>query len=134
MPERPDPFEPTRRRGATARFRQDRPGLRWVGVLMPIAGLGSGDIRVEEDELSLGRDAGCGAVIADDSVSPRHARIVRAGDEFVLEDLGSLHGTHVDGVPVLASVLHDGDTVQLGRNLYFFERVPEPAAARGESR
>src|SRR5436305_12975617 len=102
-----------------------RPALRWVGVLARAAGAPWGDIRVEGDELILGRDGDCGAVLADESVSSRHARITRHGDEFVLEDLDSCSGTHVDGVPILTCVLHDGDLVQLGRNLFYFERVLE---------
>jgi pSer/pThr/pTyr-binding forkhead associated (FHA) protein len=79
----------------------------------------------------VGRDKTVAASVADESVSRRHARITRRGDEFVLEDLGSFNGTHVDGVPVLECVLFDGDTVQFGQTLYHFERILEPEAARG---
>jgi predicted component of type VI protein secretion system len=105
-----------------------RPALRWVGVLARSAGALWRDLRVEGDELVLGRDAGCGAVFADESVSRRHARITRHGDEFVLEDLDSRNGTHVDGVPILSCVLHDGDAIQIGQHLFYFERVLESAA------
>ncbi|MBI1918945.1 MAG: FHA domain-containing protein [Planctomycetes bacterium] len=105
-----------------------RPALRWVGVLARAAGALWRDIRVEGDELILGRDAGCGAVLPDESVSGRHARITRNGDEFVLEDLDSCNGTHVDGVPIVSCVLHDGDIIQFGQNLFYFERVLEPVA------
>ncbi len=105
-----------------------RPALRWVGVLARAAGALWGDIRVEGDELILGRDGGCGAVLPDESVSCRHARITRNGDEFVLEDLGSDKGTHVDGVPIVSCVLQDGDVIQFGHHLFYFERVLEPAA------
>src|ERR1051326_5720292 len=105
-----------------------RPALRWIGVLAQAAGALWRDLRVEGGERVLGRDASCGAILADESVSRRHARITRNGDEFVLEDLDSCNGTHVDGVPILSCVLHDGDAIQIGQHLFYFERVLESAA------
>ena len=100
-----------------------RPALRWVGVLARAAGARGRDLLVEGDELILGRDSSCGAVLTEESVSRRHARIRRTGDEFVLEDLNSSNGTHVDGMPIVSCVLHDGDTIQIGQHLFYFERV-----------
>ncbi|MEO8036610.1 MAG: FHA domain-containing protein, partial [Acidobacteriota bacterium] len=52
------------------------------------------------------------------SVSRRHAKIIRSGDEYhMLEDVGTVNGTFVNdqriptGVPV---TLHDGDAVKIG--------------------
>jgi CRP-like cAMP-binding protein len=52
------------------------------------------------------------------SVSRRHAKIIRSGDEFlVLEDVGTVNGTFVNdqriptGVPV---TIHNGDAVKIG--------------------
>ncbi len=112
----------------TPSFRRRQPRSRWVGVLTPIAGLSAAVIQLEQDELVVGRDRDCGAVLSDEGVSRRHARITREGDEFVLEDLDSFNGIHVGGVPVLSCVLHDGDTVQLGQNLYSFELTLQPLA------
>jgi hypothetical protein len=132
MPDtRSDFFDPNDPAGTTGRSRP-RPPLRWVGVLTPLAGHAMHEIRVEVDELVLGRDNGCSAALADESVSRRHARITRHGDEFLLEDLGSRNGTHVDGVPILSCVLQDGDVIQLGQNLFYFERVLEPAGTGQE--
>jgi pSer/pThr/pTyr-binding forkhead associated (FHA) protein len=128
---RSDFFDPNDPAGAAARTRP-RPPLRWVGVLTPLAGHATREVRVEQDELVLGRDNDCSAVLADASVSRRHARIRRRGDEFLLEDLGSRNGTHVDGVPILSCLLHDGDAIQLGQNLFYFERILEPAESGQE--
>jgi predicted component of type VI protein secretion system len=114
---------------STPSFRRGQPPSRWVGVLTPIAGLSAAAIPLEQDELVVGRDKDCGAVLPDEGVSRQHARITRQGDEFVLEDLDSFNGSYVDGVPVLACVLHDGDTVQLGQNLYSFALALRPLAA-----
>ena len=67
-----------------------------------------------------------------EAVATSAVRDASNGDEFVLEDLDSCNGTHVDGVPILSCVLHDGDAIQIGQHLFYFERVLEPAApARG---
>jgi pSer/pThr/pTyr-binding forkhead associated (FHA) protein len=116
----------------TPSFQRGQPPSRWVGVLTPIAGLSATVIQVEQDERVVGRDRDCGAVLSDEGVSRQHARITREGDEFVLEDLDSFNGSHVDGVPVLSCVLHDGDTVQLGQNLYTIEIALRPRAAGPE--
>jgi pSer/pThr/pTyr-binding forkhead associated (FHA) protein len=52
--------------------------------------------RVVEDELLLGRGAGCDLPLRlDPLVSSKHARIVRDGHSFYLEDLGSRNGTYI---------------------------------------
>jgi hypothetical protein len=50
-------------------------------------------------------------------VSRRHARILKRDGLLVVEDLGSINGTFVNGqklAPYLAEVLHHGDTLRLG--------------------
>jgi hypothetical protein len=49
------------------------------------------------------------------TISRRHARIVCQGGGAVLEDLGSTHGTLVNGRNVAGwHALHDGDLIQVG--------------------
>ena len=50
--------------------------------------------RREKDAITLGRDEGCGLVIADDQASRQHCSIERRQDKFVLTDLSS-NGTWV---------------------------------------
>lgn len=52
------------------------------------------------------------------TVSRRHARILKEGDSVIVEDLGSVNGTFVNGerlVPYLPETLRDGDTLQVGQ-------------------
>ena len=129
---RPNFYERTISPKATVHFRRTRLPSRWVGLLTPIGGLDSPPIRLDLDEVVVGREKGLTASVADASVSRRHACITRRGDEFELEDLGSFNGTHINGVPVRSCVLIDGDTVQFGQTLYLFERILEAGgAARG---
>jgi len=50
--------------------------------------------RREKDAITLGRDQGCGLVIADDKASREHCNIERRQDKFVVTDLSS-NGTYV---------------------------------------
>ena len=52
------------------------------------------------------------------SVSRRHATIARQDDKIVIEDLGSVNGTFVNGHrldPYVPHLIHDGDMLQLGK-------------------
>jgi FHA domain len=61
--------------------------------------------------------------LSDDSdashgVSRRHARILKQSGMVVVEDMGSINGTFVNGKrldPYLPEVLNDGDLLQLGK-------------------
>lgn len=65
--------------------------------------------------LLIGRGADCDVIVADRQVSRHHARIRIVGEgEYVLEDLGSKNGTHVNGAAIEgAHRLVDGDVIQV---------------------
>ncbi|MBI3861419.1 MAG: FHA domain-containing protein [Planctomycetia bacterium] len=67
------------------------------------------------DETVIGRDPDCHVRIESHAVSRRHARIVRDGERFLVEDSGSRNGTLVNGTRIASAVrlTHD-DFVQLG--------------------
>ena len=117
--------ETTLQKDALTDYKPPYKHLRPVGVLVPIAGLAPEKIRIEGVEVIVGRDPTVSAIIPDQRVSRQHARITRSGDDFILEDLGSANGTHVDGVPILSCELHDGDIVQFGESRYYFDRLLE---------
>lgn len=78
------------------------------------------DIVVTSAGAVLGRSAQCDAVLPDPAVSRRHARVERfggnTGDWFAV-DLGSRHGTFVNGVPIaegVATPLQAHDRLRLG--------------------
>ena len=68
---------------------------------------------VGEGPWSIGRFRGNDIVIPDPQVSRRHARLSRAEDGFVVEDLGSTNGTLLDGAPI------DRERVECGDELAF---------------
>jgi DNA-binding NtrC family response regulator len=56
--------------------------------------------------------------LPDSRVSSRHARIVREGADFIVEDLGSRNGTRVNGARIEApTALEDGDLVEVGHTI-----------------
>jgi hypothetical protein len=66
-------------------------------------------------DIDLGYDA-----VPAKSVSRRHAAIARQGESVVVEDMGSVNGTFINGKrldPYLPEVLNNGDVLQLGKVL-----------------
>ncbi|MGW4896636.1 FHA domain-containing protein [Kitasatospora sp. NPDC004240] len=69
--------------------------------------------------LTIGRLPGSGLRLNDASVSRAHAELRHEGDGWVLYDLGSTNGTHVNGRRVAGSTrVRPGDQVRFG-NLEF---------------
>jgi hypothetical protein len=71
-------------------------------------------------ELTLGRSPHCDYVVADRTVSARHAELRRATDGWELRDLGSRNGTRVNGWLVKQQRVADGDEITLGASTFVF--------------
>ena len=71
----------------------------------------------------LGRHPDCDLVLNDGSVSRRHAAITREGDRWLIVDLGSRNGTHVNGWRVAEAHVFDGDELVLGRTRLTFRAL-----------
>ena len=68
-------------------------------------------------EYSLGREEGSDIVIANEAVSRKHARIYKDDNDWLVEDLGSRHGTTVNGESLKTGekrLLRHGDLVEIG--------------------
>ncbi|MGA2452608.1 MAG: FHA domain-containing protein [Solirubrobacteraceae bacterium] len=70
--------------------------------------------RADSEQLLVGRDSACDVVVADPSVSRRHARLTFRDGVWVLQDLASTNGTAVNGVRVGRTALRSGDVLELG--------------------
>jgi hypothetical protein len=68
----------------------------------------------EQRELLIGRHRSCDVVLADLSVSRRHARLIFRDAKWVLQDLASTNGTVVNGRRVGRCELRPGDRVLIG--------------------
>jgi DNA-binding CsgD family transcriptional regulator len=62
----------------------------------------------------LGRAQDCDFVVTVNTISRRHARLVRYPEGFVVQDLRSRNGTFVDGERVESAHLRDGQVVRFG--------------------
>jgi DNA-binding winged helix-turn-helix (wHTH) protein len=91
------------------------------------------EIALRAGENVLGRlDEGV-AWLESPTVSRRHARIVVAGGQATLEDLGSKNGTFLRGKRLTSpAVLSDGDEILLGRVPMTFRVLP-PVSTRTEA-
>jgi predicted component of type VI protein secretion system len=98
------------------------------------------EIPLEKEKLMIGRKGDNDIAIDNMAVSGNHAQIVKEGDSFFIEDLGSLNGTFVNGRKVTKTELFKGDTVLIGlHTLDFISEKVRPAedkkafAIRGHS-
>lgn len=82
----------------------------------------------------VGRAPDNDLVLAEPSVSARHARIDLEADGAFLTDLGSTNGTYLAGRRITGSVpVAIGDTVQFGRITARVEEAPPEATVEGDS-
>ncbi len=88
--------------GAQARFRylDDAGKERWISIVPP--------------KFTIGRSSTNDLVLNQMSVSRAHAEVLVQDSEYILRDLGSKHGTFLNGAKIEQAHLKDGDRVQLG--------------------
>ena len=79
---------------------------------------------LDGDLVTIGRQASCTIVIADNNISRVHARF-RVGDNaWTIEDLGSTNGTKVNGVLITEpTLLSHGQLIALGSLQLHFEQA-----------
>lgn len=69
---------------------------------------------IEQDEAVIGREPTVDVVVADGSVSRKHAKIQRRGEGWAVVDQGSANGTFIDSHRVAEAVLRDGQELRVG--------------------
>jgi hypothetical protein len=65
--------------------------------------------RVQKDRFIIGRGKHCDLIINSGKVSREHAAIVRSGNDWFIEDLGSSNGTWFDKRRISRRQIQDGD-------------------------
>jgi len=76
-----------------------------------------GDVRalVDRDRFLLGRSAKEAHLpLRDPGVSRQHAIVERTGSEWVIVDMASTNGVHVNGTRVTRAAIRAGDVVEIG--------------------
>lgn len=69
---------------------------------------------INRDQVVIGRDVKADVMLNNESVSRRHAEIVRLAEGYLLRDLNSKNGTYVNGQRVQEYLLQEGDMVAIG--------------------
>lgn len=91
---------------------------RLVGIMGVYAGQ---TFYLTGDRVEIGRDPANSLLLdRDQMVSRRHAVLLRQGNAYVIQDLGSTNGTYVNGVRVEWAPLNTGDVVQIGSSSFRF--------------
>ncbi|HEX4109937.1 MAG TPA: FHA domain-containing protein [Solirubrobacteraceae bacterium] len=100
-----------------------------VPTITIASGPGAGRSVPVAGELVIGRE-NVDLILDDDELSRRHAALRVVGEELVIEDLGSLNGTFVNGQRISAATsLHSEDTIRLGTTQLSVSLPVRPPAA-----
>ena len=79
---------------------------------------------LDGDLVTIGRQASCTIVIADNNISRVHARFRASDNGWTIEDLGSTNGTKVNGVLITEpTLLSHGQLIALGSLQLHFEQA-----------
>jgi hypothetical protein len=89
--------------------------------------------RLDGGEHLIGRSSRAHIILPNAGVSRRHARLVREGDQWVVEDLGSANGTRVNGESVKRHALVSGDCILVGKYMLKFTDEGRPGPLPAES-
>ncbi|WP_435020879.1 FHA domain-containing protein [Tundrisphaera sp. TA3] len=82
------------------------------------------------DEVVIGRDPSCHLPLDLPMISGRHARLLRAGDRILIEDLGSANGTFVNAHRIAGPTpVRAGDLIGLGSHTVRLVVAPAPVPA-----
>lgn len=99
------------------------PAVATNPCLVGARGAYSGSIfEIAGAEASIGREVGNTVQLdRDNTVSRRHARLLKKGDQWIIRDEGSSNGTWVNGVRVSEQALRPGDEIQIGATFFRWE-------------
>lgn len=73
------------------------------------------EVVLSKDRITLGRRPHNDVVIDNLAVSGEHAVLLREGEGYVVQDLGSTNGSYINGKPIKRSVFNEGDSLDIGK-------------------
>jgi len=96
--------------------------------LVVVSGPTMGQVHLLEGESILGRAPLVDIVIEDPAVSRRHLRLLKRNWDYIVEDLGSINGTYVNGIRITQPYeLSSGERIQLGPRVILRFAYLDPA-------
>jgi serine phosphatase RsbU (regulator of sigma subunit) len=72
------------------------------------------EVEIVHTPFTLGRQSDSDLVLLDSRISRRHAQIVKTDSGYLIEDMGSRHGTAVNNDRISSCPLKSGDRINLG--------------------
>ncbi len=98
-----------------------------IPALVGLQGLAAGStFALTGGDVIIGRDGDNGIVLAESTVSRRHARLLRDSQgQFTVSDLGSANGIYINGTRIQRAILSPGDELKIGDNYFRFQAARE---------
>jgi predicted component of type VI protein secretion system len=93
--------------------------------LVPVSGQ---PIDVVKDQSVVGRDPSCEIVVADGSVSRRHARLERRAGAWWVVDQASANGTYLNSLRIAEQALKNGQELRFGALAFRVDLKEDPEA------
>ncbi len=93
--------------------------------LVPVSGQ---PIDVVKDQTVVGRDPSCEIVVADGSVSRKHARLEQRGGIWWVVDQGSANGTYLNSLRIAEQALKNGQELRFGALAFRVDLKEDPEA------
>ncbi len=81
------------------------------------------ELRIEKDEISIGRSLNCEVVLSDKKASRKNTVIRRSGIHYSIQDLDSSNGTFLNGKTIKDAELTSGDQIQVGDSVFQFKII-----------
>lgn len=90
------------------------------------------DVELDSDITTIGRSYDSDIIIDNAGVSARHARIIRKGDEFVIEDAASRNGVFMNGKRITSQPLNYEDEVEISKHTLKLTAIAGQGVAPGQ--
>lgn len=82
------------------------------------------EVEIESDITTIGRSYDSDIIIDNAGVSAHHARIIRDGDGYIIEDDASRNGIYVNGKRITSQPLHLEDDVEISKHILKLTTAP----------
>lgn len=87
-----------------------------ISLILKMPGEAEQNLKFNQNAIFIGRDSDCDCVLADETVSARHAKLSYHHTQWWLDDLLSTNGTYLNNEPLQTpTVVVNGDTIRCGQ-------------------
>ena len=88
------------------------------------------ELKIDQNEIIIGRDTTCDIQIDNIAVSREHATIMKGPNYYFIEDMHSKNGTFVNGQKVSKKLLNTGDEITIGKYFLTVHFEDDPAEGK----